>query len=61
MFKGNSGHFRGATGTSAGNATREEFMGKSIEQISEMLKENGYEFNIRSSKNKGFTKPIMEN
>ena len=66
MSKGNSGHFRGANGKGGGSvpplfdnghvtyegikAHREEFMGKSVEQIAEMLKDNGYEFNIRPSK-----------
>ena len=43
-------------------AHREEFMGKSVEQIAEMLKENGYEFNIHPSnrQNRGSTAQIIE-
>ena len=44
-------------------AHREKFMGKSVDQIAEMLKENGYEFNIRPSKNRektGSTAKIIE-
>lgn len=79
MSKGNSGHFHGANGNGGGaapplfdnghvtyegiKAHHEEFMGKSVEQIAEMLKENGYEFNIRPSKNRektGSTAQIIE-
>lgn len=35
-------------------------MGKSVEQIAELLRQNGYEFNIRPSKNKGSTAQIIE-
>ena len=76
MCKGNSGHFRGANGTSGGGATpplfvnghvtyegiaahREEFMGKSVEQIAEMLKEKGYAFYIRDSRNPNSTTQII--
>ena len=41
-------------------AHREEFMGKSVEQIAELLRQNGYKFNIRPSKNKGSTAQIIE-
>ncbi len=41
-------------------AHREEFMGKSVEQIADLLSKNGYEFNQRGSKNKGSTAQIME-
>ena len=41
-------------------ANREEFMGKSVEQIGDLLKRNGYEFNTRGSKNKGSTAKILE-
>ena len=41
-------------------AQREEFMGKTVEQIAEMLKKNGYEFNIRPSKHKDSTAQIIE-
>ena len=41
-------------------AHREEFMGKSVEQIAELLRQNDYEFNIRPSKNKGSTAQIIE-
>lgn len=79
MCKPPSGHFNGANGKGGGSAPplfdnghvtyegikahREEFMGKSVEQIAEMLKENGYEFNIRDSKNRektGSTAKIIE-
>lgn len=42
------------------NAHREEFMGKSVEQIAEMLKENGYEVNIRNSRNPNSTTQIIQ-
>ena len=52
----NNGHV-----TEAGiRAHREEFMGKSVEQIAELLKQNGYEINIRPSKNPGSTAQIIE-
>lgn len=76
MSKGNSGHFHGANGKGGGSAPplfdnghvtyegiaahREEFMGKSVEQIAELLRQNGYKFNIRPSKNKGSTAQIIE-
>lgn len=41
-------------------AHREEFMGKSVEQIAEMLKENGYDVNIRNSRNPNSTTQIIE-
>ena len=41
-------------------AHREEFMGKSVEQIAELLRQNGYEFNIRPSKHKDSTAQIIE-
>ena len=41
-------------------AHREEFMGKSVEQIAELLSKNGYEFNQRGSKNKFSTAQIIE-
>lgn len=44
-------------------AHREEFMGKSVEQIAELLSQNGYKFNIRDSKNRektGSTAKIIE-
>ena len=41
-------------------AHREEFMGKSVEQIAEMLKENGYKIDIRPSKHKDSTAQIIE-
>lgn len=41
-------------------AHREEFMDKSVEQIAEMLKENGYEFNIRGSRNPNSTTKIIQ-
>ena len=78
MSKGNSGHFHGAEGIGGGaapalfdnghvtyegiKAHREEFMGKSVEQIAELLRKNGYEFNVRPSnrQNKGSTAVIIE-
>lgn len=79
MSKGNSGHFHGANGKGGGaapalfdnghvtyegiKAHREEFMGKSVEKIAELLRQNGYEFNIRNSKNRektGSTAKIIE-
>ena len=43
-------------------AHREEFMGKTVEQIAELLRQNGYKFNIRPSnrQNKGSTAVIIE-
>ena len=41
-------------------AHREEFMDKSVEQIAEMLKTNGYEFNIRGSRNPNSTTKIIQ-
>lgn len=41
-------------------AHREEFMGKTVEQIAEMLRQNGYEFNIRRSKHADSTAQIIE-
>ena len=41
-------------------ANREEFMGKSVEQIAELLRQNGYTFNIRPSKHKDSTAQIIE-
>ena len=35
-------------------------MGKSVEQIGEMLKKNGYEFNIRGSRNPNSTTKIIQ-
>ena len=79
MSKPSSGHFHGANGKGGGSALplfdnghvtyesiaehREEFMGKSVEQIAELLSKNGYEFNIRPSKNRektGSTAQIIE-
>ena len=79
MCKPDSGHFHGANGKcgdstpplfSNGHVTyegikahREEFMGKSVEQIAELLQQNGYKFNIRDSKNRektGSTAQIIE-
>ena len=71
MSKGNSGHFHGAAPALFDNghvtyegikAHREEFMGKSVEQIAELLRKNGYEFNVRPSnrQNKGSTAMIIE-
>ena len=52
----NNGHV-----TYEGIAThREEFMGKSVEQIAEILKENGYDVNIRDSRNPNSTTQIIE-
>lgn len=42
---------------------REEFMGKTVEQIADMLRQNGYEFDIHPSKNRektGSTAQIIE-
>ena len=41
-------------------AHREEFMGKSIGQISEMLKQNGYEVKIRDSRNPNSATQIIQ-
>ena len=41
-------------------ANREEFMGKSVEQIAELLRQNDYTFNIRPSKHKDSTAQIIE-
>lgn len=41
-------------------ANREEFMGKSVEQIAELLEKNGYELKRRGSKNKSSTAQIIE-
>ncbi len=41
-------------------AHREEFMGKSVEQISDMLKQNGYEVRIRGSRNPDSTTQIIQ-
>lgn len=41
-------------------ANREEFMGKSVEQIAEFLRQNDYTFNIRPSKHKDPTAQIIE-
>mgnify|MGYP007101910449 CR=1 FL=1 len=76
MCKPDSGHFNGANGKGDGSAPvlfdnghvtyegikahREEFMGKSVEQIAELLRQNGYEFNIRPSKHKDSTAQIIE-
>lgn len=78
MSKPGSGHFHGANGKGGGAAPplfdnghvnyegiaahREEFLGKSVEQIADMLKENGYEVRIRPSnrQNKGSTAMIFE-
>ena len=79
MCKPPSGHFNGANGKGGGSAPplfdnghvtyegikahREEFMGKSVEQIAELLSQNGYKFNIRDSKNRektGSTAKIIE-
>ena len=76
MCKLDSGHFNGANGKGDGSAPvlfdnghvtyegikahREEFMGKSVEQIAELLRQNGYEFNIRPSKHKDSTAQIIE-
>ena len=79
MCKPDSGHFNGANGKGGSatpslfenghvtyegiEAHREEFMGKTVEQIAEMLKENDYEVRIRDSKNRektGSTAKIIE-
>ena len=78
MSKSTSGVFHGTSGASNavtpplfynGHVTyesiaahREEFMGKSVEQIGSLLKSNGYEFNVRDSKrkDKGSTAIILE-
>ena len=78
MSKPGSGHFHGANGKGGGSAPplfnnghvtyegiaahREEFMNKSVEQIADLLKENGYEIRIRPSnrQNKGSTAMIIE-
>ncbi len=79
MSKPDSGHFHGANGKGGGStsplfnnghvtyesieAHREEFMGKTVEQIAELLSQNGYKFNIRPSKNRektGSTAQIIE-
>ena len=78
MSKPGSGHFHGANGKGGGSspplfnnghvtyegiaAHREEFMNKSVEQIADLLKENGYEIRIRPSnrQNKGSTAMILE-
>ena len=39
---------------------REKFMGKSVEQIADLLSKNGYEFNIRPLKNAESTAQIIE-
>ena len=41
-------------------AHREEFMGKSVEQIADLLSKNGYEFIIHGSKNEKSTAIILE-
>ena len=43
-------------------AHREEFMGKSVDQIAELFRQNGYEFTIHPSKrkDKGSTAQIIE-
>ena len=76
MCKPSSGHFNGANGKGGGAAPalfdnghvtyegiaahREEFMGKSAEQIAEMLKENGYKVRIRRSNRDYSTARIIE-
>lgn len=76
MCKPPSGHFNGANGKGGGSAPplfdnghvtyegiaahREEFIGKSAEQIAEMLKENGYEVRIRRSNRDYSTAKIIE-
>ena len=77
MCKESSGHFSGTKGdkhsrlplfdnghvTTASIAdNREKFMGKTVEQIAEMLEENGYEVNIRPSnrQSRGSTAQIIE-
>lgn len=74
-FKGANGKNSGGGGGSAPSlfdnghitlkgvkAHREEFMGKSVEQIAEMLKQNGYEVKIRDSnrKSRGSKAQIIE-
>lgn len=39
---------------------REEFMGKSVEQIADLLTKNGYEFIVHGSKNEKSTATILE-
>ena len=41
-------------------AHREEFMGKSVGQIAELLSQNGYKFNIRDSRNPNSTTQIIQ-
>ena len=41
-------------------AHREEFMGKSVEQIADLLSQNGYTFNLRGSTHAGSTAQIFE-
>lgn len=41
-------------------AHREEFMNKSVEQIADMLRQNGYEFNLRGSTHSGSTAQVFE-
>ncbi|MBR1646622.1 MAG: hypothetical protein IJ685_07575 [Selenomonadaceae bacterium] len=78
MSKPGSGHFHGTNGKGGGSAPplfnnghvtyegiaahREEFMNKSVEQIADLLKENGYEIRICPSnrQNKGSTAMIIE-
>ena len=76
MSKGNSGYFHGTNGKGGGltpplfnnghvtyegiKAHREAFMNKSVEQIAEMLKDNGYEIRIRRSNHADSTAKIIE-
>lgn len=41
-------------------AHREEFMGKTVEQIAEILRQNGYEIRIRGSRNPDSTTQIIQ-
>ena len=73
-FRGTSGTKKASSGSPSalfdnGHVTfegiaahREEFMGKTVDQIADLLKANGYELNIRESKRKekGSTVQIIE-
>ena len=41
-------------------AHREEFINKSVEQIADMLRQNGYELNLRGSIHAGSTAQVLE-
>ena len=71
-FRGTSGTKKASSGSPSalfdnGHVTfegiaahREEFMGKTVDQIADLLKANGYELNQRGSKNKQSTAQILE-